>query len=80
MRPCSRWLHRRVPAEASAERPLVAHSDYSHAVWLICLAGVLEAAAEPAWLYAQANDLIGRRVLAEGARSFSRPSRPRGSR
>ena len=37
-----------------------------HAVRAICAAGVLEAAAEPAWLYAQTNGLIARRVVAEG--------------
>ena len=50
----------------SSEASLVPNDEYMHAVWTVCAAGVLEAAAEPGWVYAQANDLIGRRVIAEG--------------
>ena len=51
--------------EASAAA-LVPAAEYAEAVWAICAAAVLEACADPGWLYAQTNGLIGRRVFAEG--------------
>ena len=47
---------------------LVSAAELRWAVWTVCAAAVLEAAAEPLWLYAQANEgLLSRRVIAEGA-------------
>ena len=39
-------------------------AEYARMVVAVCVAAVVEAAAEPGWLYAQANGLIGRRVVA----------------
>ena len=44
----------------------VSADAYSDTVLLFCVAAIVEAAAEPAWLYAQANGLIPTRVTAEG--------------
>ena len=44
----------------------VSADAYSDTVMLFCVAAIVEAAAEPAWLYAQANGLIPTRVTAEG--------------
>ena len=52
---------------SAGDVPLMPPHEYAATVWMFCIAAVLEACAEPAWLYAQANDLIPRRVLAEGA-------------
>ena len=46
---------------------LVSPGEYTVTITACCLAAVIEAVGDPGWLYAQANDLIGRRVLAEGA-------------
>ena len=46
---------------------LVSEAEYADTVVAVSAAAALEAVADPGWLYAQANDLIGRRVLAEGA-------------
>ena len=45
---------------------LITHAEYARTLWLFCAAAVVEACAEPAWLYAQANGLIPTRVVAEG--------------
>ena len=46
---------------------LVTPAEYAVTIMAVCAAAVVEAIADPGWLYAQANDLIGRRVLAEGS-------------
>tara|TARA_B100000513_G_scaffold182121_1_gene101463 strand:+ start:586 stop:2370 length:1785 start_codon:yes stop_codon:yes gene_type:complete len=56
--------------ESEGRRDMMAASDYSTCVWLICVAALIEACAEPAWVYAQANWLLSQRVLAEGAALF----------
>lgn len=47
-------------------QPVVAAHEYVHTVWLVCIASILEACAEPGCLYAQSNSLIPWRVMAEG--------------
>jgi hypothetical protein len=54
-------------AEGSAEEELMTPAERSAAVWLVCLAAVVEACVEPGWVYAQANSLIPRRAAADGA-------------
>ena len=50
----------------SSSNETVSADAYSDTVMLFCVAAIVEAAAEPAWLYAQANGLIPTRVTAEG--------------
>ena len=59
------WAHAQ-SGETGGDAPLVAPREHAITVWMICAAAVLEACAEPAWLVAQANGLIPRRVAAEG--------------
>lgn len=51
---------------AAATAELLPPADYMRTVSLFCVAAVLEACAEPAWLYAQSNALIPTRAAAEG--------------
>ena len=59
--------YRADPSRAQHDSAAIVNpAEYSFTVWVVCLAAVIEAAAEPAWLYAQANDLIPKRAVAEG--------------
>lgn len=45
---------------------LMTPRERAGAVWMVCAAAVVEACAEPGWLYAQANQKIPTRAIAEG--------------
>lgn len=54
-------------AHSGGAHELVGEDDYAWAVWAMCSAAVIEACAEPAWLYAQSNMHLPERIVAEGA-------------
>lgn len=62
---CAYYVIARGRTEELAQ--LVTPAEYAVTIMAVCAAAVVEAVADPGWLYAQANDLIGRRVLAEGS-------------
>ena len=45
---------------------IVGPDEWAWAVWAVCAAAVVEACAEPGWLYAQANMHLPERIIAEG--------------
>ena len=58
--------HYAISHSGASEDDMVEPSEYASVILLMCAAAVIEAAADPGWVYAQSNDLIGRRVVAEG--------------
>ena len=53
-------------SRSSGVQEIMGPDEWAWAVWAVCAAAVVEACAEPGWLYAQANMHLPERIIAEG--------------
>ena len=53
-------------SRSSGVQEIIGPDEWAWAVWAVCAAAVVEACAEPGWLYAQANMHLPERIIAEG--------------
>lgn len=53
-------------SRSSGVQEIIGADEWAWTVWAVCAAAVVEACAEPGWLYAQANMHLPERIIAEG--------------